>query len=188
MQIPEQELNSETLTEAFWSEAKSEERENHIKLMLSQYERKLAIFSNHSDQCFKMLGRFISFETYFKSAFISVSLVLVIVNVLASLYHTKGFWPWPAPILAALVAGASAIESHLKLAEKIEAFRHLRGLYLNAVNTYDYLWKTFVTPHGYGAKACINSQKLLSEINEKDEELLAQVAEKQNALLRKESK
>ena len=182
-----QDLNTETLSEEFWARATSEEREQHIKLMLEKFQRKLTIFSNQSDQCFKNLGKNTTRQFWFKSAFICTSLALVVVNVLYSIYN-KSFWQWPAPVLAALVAAASAIESQLKFSEKIETYRYLHRLFIGAINEFDHCWNTLVRPHAYSEKACINAQILVNNINAKDEELLKETMEEQNTLLREESK
>jgi hypothetical protein len=101
--------------------------------------------------------------------------VVALANLFAAnrtlLAKAPNLLPMAAAVIAVILALLASLESFFNYAERAQAYRESRDLFLDAARDYDRLWDTYVRPFGGEPEACLNASELYRRIVISDRDL-----------------
>lgn len=167
------ELESET-----WSAIESEQRVQLLGEMSARYYRYLDELHTAANLCVERYQTYSSEHSKWRRTLIIGTGLIAIINLLAA--NTKiaslniravNIVPVTAAIAAVVLTILANLESYYNWANRAQAYRESRELFLDAAREFERAWNVYVRPFGDSPEAWANGVELYKRIVAKDRQL-----------------
>lgn len=164
-----------------WNLLSLQIRQQELENLNKRFHEVLNEWYDSANFCVDHHARLSKNHLYWRRTVIVGTAVVAISNLLAANKAIREFWygfaAITAAVLAALLAMLANLESFYNAAEKAQAYRESRELFLDAARDFDRRWDFFVRPFTDNAEACVNASELYRQLIVRDTELRAKLKE-----------
>jgi len=164
-----------------WAELPPERRQEFIERTFAEYQILIREVAETSNRCVSTYERFMRAHTVWRWIVIISTGTIALVNILSS--HLSQGLATPsklsidvsvgASVFAVMVTIVATLEGFTNAAERAQAYRESREMFVDVWREFAAAWETYVLPLKDTAEACANAAELHRRLIAADRELRA---------------
>jgi hypothetical protein len=164
-----------------WTGMNQEERFAFLETLDANYHRYVDEFYQLANDCVDRYDSASSHHNSWRRRIIVGTGIVAIINLLAA-NHSLSQWsnnilPISAAIAALGLTVLANLESFYNFADRAQAYRESRELFLDAAREFQRVWDVYVQPFGSEPHACANGVELYRRVVSNDRELRSKFKE-----------
>jgi hypothetical protein len=158
-----------------WAELTIEQRQVFLVTTEEQYSKLLNEMIDTSNICVERFGRFMRNHGAWRWTVIIGTGMIAVLNILASgmtgSSKSTGLWGIGASAFGVVITILATLEGFTNSAQRAQAFRESREMFLDTSRVYAAAWHNFVIPLSDTPEACENAAELHRRLIQADCEL-----------------